>query len=114
MEYKVFVKLAHERAPIKLTKALHKEFGEIRSAKKLRNGCLVITCKDEEQQRKATKVNKMSNNKVKCSMVFDKKLIRGIILGILLRESTDDIKESITNAKVKEAKRSEMLLLLMM
>lgn len=110
-EYKVFVKLIQEGAtfddwsPIQLTKALHKEFGEVRSAKKLRNGCLMITCKDEEQQRKATQVNKINNNKVKGSLVFDKKLVRGVISGIPLRESTDAVKENITNAKITDVKR---------
>lgn len=59
-EYNVFVKLPQEGftfdewSQIQLTKALHKEFGEVRSAKKLRNGCLMITCKDKQQQKKCS------------------------------------------------------------
>lgn len=65
----------------------------------------MVTCKDEEQQRKAIRINKINGKGVKCSVVFDKKLVRGVISGIPLRESVDDVKGSINNAKVKEAKR---------
>lgn len=64
-----------------------------------------MACKDEEQQRNAIKVNKINGKGVKCSVVFDKKRVRGVISGIPLRESVDDDKGSITNAKAKEAKR---------
>ena len=36
--------------PIKLTKYINKEIGEVRSAKVLRNGSLLVICKDGGQQ----------------------------------------------------------------
>lgn len=110
-EYNVFVRLVQEGAtfedwsPIQLTKALYKEIGEVRCAKKLRNGCLLVSCKDEAQQKKAIKVNKINGKKVKCSEVYDRKLIRGVITGIPVSESLNNVIEGITNAKIKEAKR---------
>ena len=57
-EFKVFIALVQEGAtfdvwsPIQLSKAIHKEIGEVRSVRKLRNGSLLVECKDEEQQKK--------------------------------------------------------------
>lgn len=58
-----------------------------------------------EQQQKAIKINKLNGLRVKCSMVYDKKLVRGVITGIPLSESVDSVKEGIKNVKVREAKR---------
>lgn len=110
-EFKVFVRLEQEGAtfedwnPTHLTKALHTDFGEVRSAKKTMSGGLIVVCKDEEQQKKAITVNKLNGKKVKCTVVFDKKLIRGVISGIPLSESISDVVGGIKNVKVKEAKR---------
>lgn len=63
----------------------------------------MITCKDEQQQKKnAVRVNKINGNDVKCLNVFEKKLIRGVISGIPLRESVDGVKESITQRLRKQ------------
>ncbi len=62
-EYVVFAKLVDEgdsfgsMTPIQLTKSLNGEIGEIKSAKVLRNGALMIMCKNERQQGKAIKMN---------------------------------------------------------
>ena len=110
-EFKVFIKLLQEGttfdkwSPILLTKVLHKDIGEVRSAKKLRNGSLLVICRDVEQQQKAIKINTLNGQRVKCSMAFDKKFVRGVISGIPLSESVDSVKEGINNVKVREAKR---------
>ena len=109
VECKVFVKLLKEGTNFDewslslLTVALQKEFGEV-SAKKVRSGLIVI-CKNEEQQKRAVKVNKLNGHKVQCSVAFDKKQVRGVISGIPLSESVDTVKTGIKNAKVKEARR---------
>ncbi|XP_041913036.1 uncharacterized protein LOC121677948 [Alosa sapidissima] len=110
-EFKVFIKLLQEGttfnewSPIQLTKSLHKDIGEVRSAKQLRNGSLLVICKSDEQQQKAIKTNKLNGQRVKCSMAYDKNFVRGVISGIPLSESVDSVKEGIQNVKVREAKR---------
>ena len=111
LEFKVFVRLEQEGAtfedwnPTHLTKALHTDFGEVRSAKKTASGGLIVVCKDEEQQKKAITVSRLNGKPIKCTIVFDRKLIRGVISGIPLSESISDVVEGIRNVKVKEAKR---------
>lgn len=110
-EFKVFIKLLQEGntfdewSPIQLTKTLHKEIGEVRCAKKLRNGSLLVICKNEEQQQKAIKIDKLNGQRVKCSMAYGKKFVGGVISGIPLSESVDSVKEGINIVKVREAKR---------
>lgn len=108
-EYKVLVKLLKEGtnfddwSPALLTVALQKAFGEV-SAKKIRSGLLMV-CKDEEQQKRAIKVGKLNGFEIKCTVASDRRLVKGVISGIPLSESVDVIKESITNVKVREARR---------
>lgn len=58
-EHKVIIKLSEEGKtfgewnPVKLTKALNKLLGEIKNAKVLRNGSLLIVCRNKLQQEKA-------------------------------------------------------------
>ncbi|KAI2664043.1 Nucleic-acid-binding protein from transposon X-element [Labeo rohita] len=109
-EYVIFAKLVDEgdsfggMNPIQLTKSLNKEIGEIKSAKVLRNGALMIVCKDEKQQGKAIKMNIINGKKVECSKTY-KKFTKGVITGILVNVSVDDVKRNITNARVNEVRR---------
>ncbi len=86
-EYVVFAKLVDERDsfggmnPIQLTKSLNGEIGEIKSAKVLRNGALMIMCKDERQQGKAIKMNIIYRKKVECSVTY-RKFTKGVITWI--------------------------------
>ncbi len=112
-QYKVFVKLGQEGTtfrewnPIQLTKGLtlSKEIGEVRSAKILRNGQLLVFCKSEEQLKKAVKMSKIHGKPVQCSKANDKKLVRGVITGIPVNVQTDAIIANIKHVKVCEAKR---------
>lgn len=108
-EYVIFAKLVDEgdsfggMNPIQLTKSLNKEIGEIKSAKVLRNGALMIVCKDEKQQGKAIKMNIINRKKVECSKNY-KKFTKGVITGIPVNVSVDDVKRNITNARVNEVR----------
>lgn len=110
-DFNIIIKLAQEGAsfgdwnPIQLTKSISKEIGEVRSAKILRDGSLIIICKDGEQQGKAIKINKMNSKKVHCSLMNDRKWVRGVITGIPVNVTAEDIKGNVTNAKVSEARR---------
>ena len=105
------VKLVQEGAsfgawnPIRLTKTIATEIREVRSAKILRNGAMLIICKDGEQQGKAIRMSIVDDKKVQCSAFKSRKLVRGVVTGIPVRISEDDIKGNITNAKVSEVRR---------
>lgn len=112
--YKVFISMTNEGesfadwGPVLLTRHVHKELGEVKSARKLRNGSLLVECVDEKQQLKAIKINKINGQKVKCVAARDKELIRGVITGISVDESVEELVKNITNVKIKEAKRLKM------
>lgn len=63
-EYKVIIKLTHDGAsfgewnPIQLTKIINRMLGEIKIAKVLRNGSLLVVCRDSAQRGKAMRLNK--------------------------------------------------------
>ena len=111
-EYKIIIKLSQDGAsfgewnPIMLTKAIHKAVGEVKNAKVLRNGSLLIFCRSSMQQGKAIRVDKIEGKKVQCSIPEDrKKSTRGVISWIPTGVSTDQIKENVVGAKVLEARR---------
>lgn len=112
--YKVFIYMVKEGAsfsdwsPIQLTKCVHKEMGEVMSAKKLRNGSLLVECIDEEQQKKSVKISKMNGQGVRCVIACDKELIRGVITGIPVKDSVEELLGNIKNVKKEEAKRMKM------
>ncbi|XP_026142685.1 deoxyuridine 5'-triphosphate nucleotidohydrolase, mitochondrial isoform X2 [Carassius auratus] len=91
--------------PIKLTKSLNKALGEIHSAKTLRDGNLIIICKDEKQQKKALSITSMLGLLVSCTLMKKKPWVRGVITGIPTDVNTDKIKSCVEGAKVVGAKR---------
>ncbi|XP_026094828.1 uncharacterized protein LOC113066913 [Carassius auratus] len=107
-EYKVMMKFADSGMtinPIKLTKSLNKALGEIHSAKTLRDGNLIIICKDEKQQKKALSITSMLGLLVSCTLMKKKPWVRGVITGIPTDVNTDKIKSCVEGAKVVGAKR---------
>lgn len=69
-KYKVYWKLDQdgisfgEWNPIQLTKAINNLLGDVKSAKVMHEGSLLIFCKDGKQQGKAAKINKIGGRKV--------------------------------------------------
>lgn len=110
-EFKVIASLVQKGAsfsdwnPIRLTKIISREIGEVRSAKILRNGALLIICRDEGQQKRAIRMNKIEDREVQCTLARSRKLVRGVVTGIPIRVSDEDVKGNVTNAKVREVKR---------
>lgn len=82
-ESKVFAKLTQigasfgEWNPIRLTNTIHKALGEIKDVKVLRNGSLLIFCKNGAQQAKALRINRIGGKEVVCSM--PERAVRGVL-----------------------------------
>lgn len=101
-EYKVMMKFAESGRtinPIKLTKSLNKALGVIHSAKTLRDGNLIIMCKDEIQQKKALSITSMLGLPVSCTLMKTKPWVRGVITGIPTDVSTDKIKSCVEGGR---------------
>lgn len=105
-DYKVLMKFANSNGinPVKLTKALKKAVGDIESAKTLRNGNILIFCKNEKQQKALRSVKSMLGQTVSC-IIYKRAWLKGVISGIPIEVSTDTLKSNISGAKVTEAKR---------
>lgn len=82
--------------------------GEIKSAKVLRNGAMLILCKDGNQQGKVIRMNTFNGKAVECTMEYSKKFAKGVIIGIPVSVSVEDVRGNITNASVREVKRLKM------
>ncbi|XP_016401002.1 uncharacterized protein LOC107733749 [Sinocyclocheilus rhinocerous] len=91
--------------PIKLTKSLNKALGEINSAKTLRDGNLIIMCKDEKQQNKVLSINSMLGYSVSCTLMKTKPWVRGVITGIPTDVHADKIKSCVEGGEGNGAKR---------
>lgn len=110
-EYKVIMKLSQEGSsfgewnPIQLTKSINKLLGEVKNAKVLRSGALLIFCRNKKQQEKAIELNRIDGKRIKCILTGNKALIRGVITGIPVNVTEEQIRDNVTGAKVLEVKR---------
>lgn len=108
-EYKIMVKFmsgdASNLNPLKLTKSLKETVGNIESAKMLRDGKIIIFCKDIKQQKVALGLKSILGQKVTSQIMGEKKWTRGVITGIPTNVAVVTIKKSIRGAKVIDARR---------
>lgn len=97
---KVIIKLVQDGAsfgewnPIQLTLSRNNMLGEIEHAKVLRNGSLLIVCKDNVQQMKAIRLKHLDGKKIVVSVMEDK-MVRGVVTGIPTVVTVEEIKESV-------------------
>jgi len=101
-EYEVIMKLSQEGASfgkwnlIQITKSINKLIGEIKNAKVVRNGALLIFCRNKMQQEKALELNRINGKKIKCVSTGNKALVRGVITGIPVNVTEEQIKDNVT------------------
>ena len=50
-------------------------------------------------------MSKVDGNKVQCSLMSNRRLVRGVVTGIPVRVSTDEVRENVKNVKISEVKR---------
>ncbi|XP_014832393.1 PREDICTED: uncharacterized protein LOC106910304 [Poecilia mexicana] len=110
-EFKVILKLKNEEgqdkiSPIGVSREIKKKIGDVEMVKILRDGNLLIVCKDAEQKNKALNVDNICKRSVlEKKIMGENKKIRGVIYGIPLDEDLDKIKRSVVGAKVNNLKR---------
>ena len=109
-EFKVTVKLVEVEEtfgngnPMRLTKEISNKVGAVKLAKILRNGSLLIICKDAGQQAKALGIKKLNGKDVKCNITGERR-VRGVITGIPVSISEEEIKDNMKRAKVSKVQR---------
>ncbi|XP_059186385.1 uncharacterized protein LOC131969355 [Centropristis striata] len=88
-EHKIIITLEQEGAsfgewnPVRITKAINKQVGEVKSAKVLRSGALLVFCRDSAQLGRAIRLNKIEGKKVLATLAKSGGgLARGVIFGI--------------------------------
>lgn len=110
-EHKVIIRLEQEGAsfgewnPVLITKGINSLLGEVKSAKVLRSGALLIFCNNSAQLGKAIRLNKIEGKKVKATVAMGGGLTRGVIFGIPLSVPTEQIIKNVKGAKVREIRR---------
>ncbi|XP_072302084.1 uncharacterized protein [Eucyclogobius newberryi] len=107
---KVIIKLAQDSASFKewnsvaLSKSLTVAVGVIKSASVLRDGSLLVVCKDAAQQRKAIGTKRLGGKDILVSDA-ERNTVRGVIVGVPTATSVDEVKENLTGVTVVDARR---------
>lgn len=108
-EFKVLLKLDAGSFsvinPLKLSKVIKEKIGLVESVKKLRDGRLIIYCKDSRQQKKALEIKTIMGQGVNCSVQEEKKWVKGVITGIPTDVTEEKIKKGLTGGAVIGVKR---------
>lgn len=95
--------------PLTLTYELKKLVGEIAFAKVLQDGALMITCRNEEQKNKAIKLKTIGKKTVMSyKIVGQESWVYGVINGIPLGVTMEELKDNLEGAKVIETVRLQM------
>lgn len=88
-----------------MTQGLKKSLGEIDMAKILRDGRLLIKCKNTGQRNEALKFQSVCKKEVGEVKKFGEWGTKGVISGVLLGEKLDEIKKVIKGGTVLSMKR---------
>lgn len=92
-----------------LTYELKKLVGEIAFAKVLQDGALMIACRNEEQKNKAIKIKTVGKQMVlNYKIVGQESWVYGVINGIPLGVTMEELKQNLEGAKVIDAVRLQM------
>lgn len=110
-DFKVVLKLVKEDAsfgkfnPLKLSSEINKLIGNIKCAKTLRDGSLLIVCTNEKDKEKALKIEKILGERVSGKTLDRKTYVCGVISGIPPEVPTEEIKANMKGGKVVDVKR---------
>lgn len=110
-EFKVILKFREEDArvypsPMILSKEIKRKIGDVELAKVLRDGNLLLICRNEEMRHNIMHVDSICKKVVTERVVLGgKKVSRGVITGIPVDEDLDKLKRSIQGGDVTRLKR---------
>lgn len=102
-----FAKQTEQQAhPVKLSKIIEKEIGVVKAVSCLSNGRIMIKCMDQKQKEKIMKMKMLAGARITCTEIGNK--VQGVISGVPLNVSMDDIKGSLSGGAVISARRLQM------
>lgn len=109
-EHKVIYKYVNGQGfssinPIRLAKTLGESLGEIKSAQILADGKLLIGCSSEAQRKKAVNLKDICGTQVECFAPGNKGGLKGVVYGVSLEMTSEDLLRGIERAKVVDAAR---------
>jgi hypothetical protein len=113
-EFKVVVKLMKEGEsfnkwnPIKLTKEINTLVGNVKCAKVLRDGSLLIICNNDKHKERALSLSKILGENVSGKLLDSGKYLSGVITGIPPEIPNEEIKSNVSGGKVVEVRRLKM------
>lgn len=95
--------------PLALTHELKRLLGEIAFAKVLQDGALMIACKNEEQKNKAIKLKTVGKQTVLGFKIVGQNMwTYGVIYGIPIGVTMEDLKMNLEGGKIIDAVRLQM------
>ena len=95
---------------VKLTTVLKNQIGDIHLAKVLKDGNLFIVCMSEDQREQAGRVKEIGKFKVVSISLIGKgsKWSKGVIWGVPIRVTIEEIKTNIKGGVLKNAQRIQI------
>ena len=115
VEFKVILRFGEEKGisgmnPVRLTAFLKEKVGDIRMAKILRDGNLLIVCGDEKQRERAERITEIGRSKVVNSSRSERggKGAKGVIWGVPSGVTMEEIKANLLGGVLKSALRLQV------
>lgn len=115
LEFKIILRFGEERgissiSPVKLTTVLRNQIGDIVVAKVLRDGNLMIGCKNEEQRERAGRIKEIGRFKVISTSQIEKGNMwnKGVIWGVPIGVTMEEIKANLKGGNLKGARRMQI------
>lgn len=90
---------------VALTAGLKKAWGEIEMAKVLRDGSLLVKCKDIGQRDKVMRAQIICKQEIAEVRKFGERGARGVISGVALGENLEEVKKNIKGGTILAVKR---------
>ncbi|XP_041928461.1 uncharacterized protein LOC121693224 [Alosa sapidissima] len=95
--------------PLKVSEAIYKQIGEVRSVRTLRDGNLLVVCQDSDQRMGLMKLKTLLGKSVKSQDWEERGKIMAVISGVSTDLSEEDIKSNVKRVRVSKVKRLQVL-----
>lgn len=91
--------------PLKVSEAIHKMVGDVQFVKTLRDGNLLIICRNRIQQQGLMKCNTLLGKEVKAQVWEERAKVMGVISGVSTEITEEEIRVNVRGVRVMRVKR---------
>lgn len=95
--------------PLKVSEAIYKQVGEVRSVRTLKDGNLLVVCQDRDQRMGLMKLKALMGKSVKAQDWEERDKIMVVISGVSTNLSEDDVKNNVKGVRINKVKRLPIL-----